>query len=122
MHAIQSYRARRAETASPAQVIVLLLQEGVRRLELAAQSMEQDKDPTPHLRVARDVVSELHAALGPVPGGEVLFDGLTRIYTWCASEIVVGGHLRSPEKLRSVRRVLIPLIEGFVEASAAVAS
>jgi flagellar biosynthetic protein FliS len=115
MHAIASYRANRVDTASPLHVIVMLYQELLRRIELAAKAVEGDAsaDATAHLHRAREILLELLASLRAEEGNEALVANLDRLYRWSAAELVAVGRDRDAGRARRVARALMPLLEGW---------
>lgn len=117
MNAIASYRSRRVETASPHQILVMLYQELLRRIELGASKLEQNQplEAIPHLHHARDILSELMSSLQPVDGAEKLVGNLMGMYKWGIAELAASYRTRSPEQARAVARAFEPLLDGWVE-------
>jgi flagellar protein FliS len=117
MNAIASYRSRRVETASPHQIVVMLYQELLRRIELGAVHLEKSSftEATTHFHHAREILVELLASLAPVAGAEDLVANLTRLYKWGAAELVAVARERDPARARGVARVFEPLLDGWVE-------
>lgn len=115
MHAIDCYRSRRVETASPAQAVLLLLREAARRVEMGAQAIEQDKpgETRLHLHAAREIVAELRAALDPANGAAAIVCELSALYSWAQGELASGSWKRDAERVRGVGRALVPLIEAW---------
>ena len=114
MNAVMSYRSRRVETASPLQILVMLYQELLRRVELGALAIEEGDRvaSTSHFHRAREVLSELVAALDP-RGAEKLCADLGSIYAWSLAELVAAGRTGDALRARKVARALEPLMEGF---------
>lgn len=118
MNAVMSYRSRRVDTASPLQVLIMLYQELLRRIELGATALE-DEDrgtATSHFHRAREVLSELTAALDP-RSAEKLCADLGAIYAWSLGELVVCSRTGDALRARKVGRVIAPLLEGFQSAA-----
>jgi flagellar protein FliS len=118
MNAVMSYRSRRVDTASPLQVLVMLYQELLRRIELGAMSLEEGDRAaaTDHLHRAREVLSELSASLDP-RAAEKLCADLAAIYAWSLGELVAAGRTGDALRARKVGRVIQPLLEGFQSVS-----
>lgn len=116
---IASYRSRRIETASSVQIVVMLFQETLRRIELAATSLENGKvrDATGHFQHARNVIAELLGSLEPVPGAEQLVAKLASLYVWSAAELGEARRDRDPVRARQVVRALEPLLEAWHEVA-----
>jgi flagellar protein FliS len=115
MHAIASYRTNRVETASPLQLVVMLYQELLRRIELGARALEGEvpTEATPHLHRAREILVELLASLQPEAGNERRVANLDRLYKWGAAELVAAGRDRDAARARKVAGALMPLLEGW---------
>jgi flagellar protein FliS len=112
-----SYRSRRVDTASPLQVLVMLYQELLRRIELGSLSIEEGdrSGAVSHFHRAREVLSELTAALDP-RAAEKLCADLGAIYAWSLGEIVAAGRTGDALRARKVAKVIEPLLEGFLAA------
>jgi flagellar protein FliS len=117
MNAVMSYRSRRVDTASPLQVLVMLYQELLRRIELGAMALDEDDRgaATSHFHRAREVLSELSAALDP-RAAEKLCADLGAIYAWSLGELVGSARTGDALRARKVARVIEPLLEGFQSA------
>lgn len=118
MNAIASYKSRRVETASPHQILVMLYQELLRRIELGASHLEKGESSAalPHLHHARTILIELMGSLQPVEGAEALVGNLMGLYKWGINELVNAGRDRKPETARAVARAFEPLLDGWVES------
>lgn len=116
---IASYRSRRIETASSVQIVVMLFQETLRRIELAASSLEAGRvrDATGHFQHARNVIAELLGSLEPVPGAEQLVARLASLYVWASAELSQARRERDPVRARSVVGALEPLLEAWNEVA-----
>jgi flagellar protein FliS len=117
MNAIAAYRSRRVETASPLQILVMLFQELLRRIELGAVHLEAGRhtDASAHLHHAREILGELLASLRPVEGGEELIGRLGNLYVWGQAELVAAGRDRDPARVRRVSEVMMPILQGWTE-------
>jgi flagellar biosynthetic protein FliS len=118
MNPVMSYRARRLDTASPIQMLVMLYQELLRRIEMGAMCIDdgQRMEALPHLHRAREILSELLGALDPVAAPQ-LCENLSDIYGWSMAELTVAGRSGDAAKARSVGRAIEPLLEGFQAVS-----
>lgn len=117
MNAIASYRTRRVETASPLQVVVMLYQELLRRIELGAMQLEAGSpvQAAKHFHHGREIVSELLAGLDPAGGDPALVLNLSGLYKWTAAELIASTRDRDPARARRVATVLMPLLEGWTD-------
>lgn len=118
MNAIATYRSRRVETASPHQIVVMLYQELLRRIELGAAHLEEGSltKASPHLHHAREILAELLASLEPVPGAEELVIRLAALYKWGMAELIAAGPPKDAARARAVGRAFEPLLDGWVES------
>lgn len=117
MNAIASYRTRRVDTASPLQLVVMLYQELLRRIELGSMQLESGSpvEAVKHFHHAREIVTELLAALDPSAESEALVLHLSGLYKWTAAELIAAGKDRDPARSRRVAEVLMPVLEGWTE-------
>ncbi|MEQ1564113.1 MAG: flagellar export chaperone FliS [Myxococcota bacterium] len=115
MHALAAYKSRRVETASPLQLLVMLNQEMLRRIELGAIQLEAANpvDASAHFHHAREILTELTAALDPVNGPTDLTARLGDLYRWSAAELVAAGREKDPGRARKVGDALMPVLEGW---------
>jgi flagellar biosynthetic protein FliS len=120
MTAVSRYQSRRVDTASPVQLVVLLLEELLRRIELGAVAIESRKwrECTDHFHHARNVIAELLSALDPVPGVEKLVGDLDRLYVWSAGELTGASVGKDAVRARSVGRAIVPLLEAWRHVAA----
>lgn len=121
MNAVMSYRSRRVDTASPLQVLVMLYQELLRRIEVGATCIDEGEraEAVPHFHRAREILSELSAALDP-RAAEKLCADLGAIYAWSMGELVAAGRTGDALRARKVARVIQPLLDGFQSVSTGV--
>lgn len=115
MFAVSRYQSRRVDTASPVQLVVLLIEELLRRIELGAVAIESRKwrESTDHFHHARNIIAELLSALDPVPGVEKLVGDLDRLYVWSAGELTAASTQKDAARARGVGRALSPLLEAW---------
>lgn len=120
MNAIAAYRSRRVETASPLQILVMLYQELLRRIELGSLHLEAGRanDASAHFHHAREILGELLASLQPVEGAVDLVERLASLYIWCQAELVAAGRERDPARSRKVAECVMPILEGWTEVLA----
>ena len=118
MNPVMSYRARRLDTATPLQLLVMLYQELLRRIEMGAMCIDDGKriEALPHFHRAREVLTELLGALDPVAAPQ-LCENLSDIYGWSMAELVVAGRSGDAARARGVGRAIEPLLEGFQAVS-----
>ncbi len=106
MNGIAAYRNYRARSASNEVAVGLLYREALRRVDLATSP----EGRVAHLHHARSILLELRDALDP-KGSVELVTRLRSLYDFCLVEL--GRAHRSPERLDYVRKVLLPLADGW---------
>ncbi len=113
MRGIAAYKQSRVESASPAQIVMMLFQEGVHRLTRALQTLDGDHISwRADLHHVREIYLELLGALDHEAAPELCAD-LQRLYQWCIEELVAAGRDKDAEKIRGVLRVTTTLLEGW---------
>jgi len=114
MRAIAQYRSNRIESASKPQIVLMLFQEALRRMEFAIQAM-QDNEATAwraHLHHVREIFLELRHALDDTAAPE-LCATLRSLYQWCNDELIAAGRDGQPARIHHVIRVTTLLTEGW---------
>lgn len=101
MSPISAYRARARQDAEPARILVMLVEEAARRVDLAAAALERGEPATEHLHRARAIYVELIGALDADKLGE-LGPRLHSLYSWCVSRLIDAGRDRDPIPAREV--------------------
>ena len=116
MRGLNAYQSARVETASPAAVLVMLMQTAVLKLESACEreSSEQAEFQA-DLHHVRSIYFELIAALDDGASPE-LCGQLRSLYTWCVRELMAAGRTHDIGKVQAVKRVTGTLQEAWQEA------
>lgn len=113
MRGIAAYKQNRVESASPAQIVMMLFQEAVHRLTRALATLE--KDPAgwrKDLHHVREIYLELLGALDPDAAPEMCAR-LSSLYQWCLQELIQAGRTGDADQIRSVLKVTTTLLEGW---------
>lgn len=113
MRGIAAYKQSRVESASPAQIVMMLFQEAVHRLTRALATLEEE--PTSwrkDLHHVREIYLELLGALDAQAAPEMCAK-LSGLYQWCLQELIEAGRTGDPEPIRNVLRVTTTLLEGW---------
>jgi len=113
MIGINRYRSNATQLASPVQLVMMLFETALRRLDKAEEKLVMDEgNPIEDLHRVREIVLELHDALDYDAAPEVCHT-LAPLYRWMLSELVTAGAERSVERIQGVRRAILPLAEGW---------
>lgn len=113
MIGIHRYKSNATQLASPAQIVMMLFETALRRLDSAEAKLIMDEgDLIGDLHRVREIVIELHSALDYEAAPE-LCATLGPLYQWMRSELVALGSDRDVAHLHAVREALIPLAEGW---------
>jgi len=113
MRGIAAYKQNRVESASPAQIVMMLFQEAVHRLTRALHTL--DNDPAgwrKDLHHTREIYVELLTALDPSVAPEMCAN-LSSLYQWCIAELVEAGRAKDEKRIRDVLKVTTTLLEGW---------
>lgn len=118
LRGLATYQATRVESAPPEQILVMIFQAILLRLEASIQAIAEEETNTLHskLHEARTLFGELLSGLDDEAFPE-LCARLRRLYGWCIRELVSAERERSPEMLRGVKAVAESLLEGWEEAA-----
>ena len=110
------YLAERVATASPEQLIMMLLDRAVAELHLAQQALtEGDRlSASPRLRKAQDIVGELRCSLD-LSVGEIA-EQLDELYRFAYRELVEAGLDGEATRVADVVAILEPVRSGWSEA------
>jgi flagellar secretion chaperone FliS len=83
------YRQAQVETASPAQLLVMLYDGAIRFLTIAREKMASGELEARHTNLikAQKIIAELLCSLNLREGGEVAVN-LQRVYTWMLQQLV----------------------------------
>lgn len=110
------YLAERVSTASPEQLIMMLLDRAVAELQLAQQDLTNGDRlaAAPHLRRAQDIVGELRCSLDLTVGD--IATHLDELYRFAYRELVEAGLDGEATRVAGVVTILEPLRSGWSEA------
>jgi len=113
-YARSSYQAQAAETAGPAQ-LVLMLYDGA--LTAVARARQAQDVQTIHRELVRaqDIVTELSVTLDRERGGQVAA-GLAALYDFCQDRLVAANLRKDTAALGDVTAVLADLREAWDQA------
>lgn len=117
MRGIQSYRKSSVEGARQDELLLMLVETLVLRIERADAAMEAGarSEWNEHLRVSREILLELRTALDHALAPEIT-DGLDRTYRWLVFHLVAAGRTGDRERLAEVRRVAGVVLHTWTEA------
>ncbi len=123
MNATRAYARATQETASKERLMVLLFEAALRHMRHAATLLEAQKtgEALPLLTKASDIVAELASTLDTERAPE-LAATLGDIYLFVARKLAEAGWAKQPSYVREAERAFAPVVDGFREAVAALAS
>jgi flagellar secretion chaperone FliS len=103
-NAADQYLVQRVQSASPEQLVALLLEGGQKFLNQALVAMKNKDIPAKARSLNRvsDILIELAARLNHQEGGE-LVGNLIRVYDWWMRELFEGSQRNQPERLTMIR-------------------
>ena len=109
------YRQSQVETASPAQLVVMLYDGAIRFLTIAREKMVSGEIELRHANLikAQNIVAELLSSLNHREGGEIA-DNLQRVYTYMHGQLVEANVNDKPEPIDDVLALLRDLRESWV--------
>jgi flagellar protein FliS len=101
--AANQYLAQRLESASPEQVMAILLEGGQKYLAMVLAAMKVNDIPSKARYANRvsDFILEMTLRLNRKEGGEVVAN-LDRIYKWWTDEMYAGARKNQPARLELV--------------------
>lgn len=114
MFGIASYKTSRVESAPPAQIVMMLFEESLKRLALASACRAEGEEVAcrAHLQHVRQIVLELRVALDPEPS-PVLYERLTKLYTWIQQELIAAVRDNDDRRIRQCQDVFEKLATGW---------
>jgi len=115
VRAALNYRQQQVYGASGAGLIVILLEEGRRRILAATRALERRdfNGVNDHLIRAQDIMWELRGALNP-DAGEIA-ENLRRLYDFVIAGLVEANVKKSGERLPVLAEILETLASGWRE-------
>jgi len=120
-NALSHYQHSATETATPAQLVMMLYDGALARIGAAEASLANPDRPTDHrgaheaLVKAQMIVDELRLALDHEQGGTVA-EHLNGLYAFCAEQLVVANVRKDPGPLADVRHILEGLRDAWAQA------
>jgi len=117
MKPLNEYRKTRILTATPGELIVMLYDGLLGRVEGARKHIENNKPALAGqlLSRAHDILHELMGCLDHEKSPE-LADNLTALYSYCANLLVEGLGKAEPKKFEEVYGLLKPLRDAWEDA------
>lgn len=118
MTGIARYRSTKVQSAPKQQVVILLLEEAIKRLGLAKVCITEGLPYSAligHLHHTREILLELDGALDFNAAPE-LCGQLRALYRWCMDELIAVGGDRDVAHLDGVARSLESLLMGWRSA------
>ena len=122
----QQYQQSAATTADPAQLVLMLFDGALVRLEMARDAIADGRIDAAHQAIVRvqAIVDELHVSLDHERGGDVAHN-LASLYTYCSEQLVTANIRKDPALLQEVAGILQGLRDswdlGVVRGAVAVA-
>lgn len=118
MNGYQSYQDAAAQTASPAQLVLMLFDGAIIRMERAAKALEDPRDlSAAHESITRSqaIIDELALSLDHDAGGEIAAN-LAAIYTYVGEQLVTANIDKRAEPLLEAISHLTPLRDAWEDA------
>lgn len=112
------YRSAVAQTASPAQLVLMLFDGAIMRIERAIRALEDPRDLSAvHEAITRAqrIVDELSMSLDHEGGGQ-LAGNLAAIYTYVGERLTTANIQKHPEPLEEAIAHLTPLRDAWESA------
>ncbi|HLI47937.1 MAG TPA: flagellar export chaperone FliS [Chthonomonas sp.] len=112
------YRKTQIETASPAQLVLLLYEGAIRFCDQALEAMAQKNLTAQHANLvkAQEIIGELIGSLNQEAGGELAVN-LRRIYLYMLEQLVLANLYDKQEGVQLVRDMLQSLHDAWAEAA-----
>lgn len=114
MFGIASYRSSRIENAPPAQIVMMLFEEAIKRLSLASVCRNEGEEAAcrGHLQHVRQIILELRVALDPEPS-PLLHARLSGLYVWVQQELIAAARDTDDKRILGCRAVFDQLATGW---------
>ncbi len=110
--ALSAYKETRVKTASQGSLILMLYDEGIKQVGIAAELMSAEKVPAKDIEKINDailraqkIVTELMVSLDMEAGGEIA-QNLFSIYSYFNQELLHANMQKKPDTLRAIRGML----------------
>ena len=117
MYGVNQYQSAQTDTAGPAQLVLMLYDGALVRLEIATESIEAGNAEAAHnaLVRAQAIVDELNVTLDVDKGGEVAAN-LRDIYLYCSTRLVEANLAKDTTIVAEVARLLQGLRDAWDQA------
>ncbi len=118
MNAHQVYRQTQAETASPAELVLMLYRGAVRFCVASLAAMESRDLEAAHNNLVRAqaILAELMGSLDAERGGDVA-RSLQVLYAYLGGRLVTANVTKTPEPVREVERLLRELLGAWEQVA-----
>jgi flagellar protein FliS len=109
-----AYQSQTVETASPARLITMLYDGGLRTIAAARTAIDEQRMADAHEQLvkAQAIVTELSASLNMKDGGQIA-RSLADLYDFCVDRLVRANLEKSTIHLRPVEKILIELRDAW---------
>jgi flagellar protein FliS len=111
------YRCTQAQTARPADLVVMLYQGAIRFANQAILALEEGRLEAAHVALlrAQDVLAELERVLDPSAGP--IAENLAALYLWARQRLIQANVRKDPRPAGEVVRVLRELLPAWEQAA-----
>ena len=111
---LDAYQSQTVETASPAKLITMLYDGGLRAIAAARAAIDAGETEKAHesLVKAQAIVTELSASLNMKEGGQIA-QSLADLYDFCTATLVKANIAKSTVHLRPVEQILTELRDAW---------
>lgn len=117
MRGIAAYQSTRKQTATPAQIVLMLFQTAVQRLgKLAHSSNVGSAEWVRDLHHVREIYFELRFALDQEAAPQ-LYARLYPLYTWSISELVRAGRDKDVRPIKNVLKTSTSMMEAWMHVA-----
>ena len=117
MYGVNQYQSAATDTAGPAQLVLMLYDGALVRLEIAIESIEAGNAEAAHTALikAQAIVDELNVTLDVDKGGKVA-ENLRDIYLYCSTRMVEANLAKDAAIVAEVSRLLQGLRDAWDQA------
>ena len=117
MYGVNQYQSAATDTAGPAQLVLMLYDGALVRLEIAAESIEAGDAEAAHTALvkAQAIIDELNVTLDMDKGGAVA-ENLRDIYLYCSSRLVEANLAKDATIVTEVAGLITPLRDAWDQA------
>jgi flagellar secretion chaperone FliS len=117
VYGVNQYQSAAIDTAGPAQLVLMLYDGALVRLEIATESIEAGNAEAAHTALikAQAIIDELNVTLDMDKGGAVA-ENLRDIYLYCSSRLVEANLSKDATIVAEVARLIKPLRDAWDQA------